>query len=256
VTLTNRQSWNRYAYVNNNPLALIDPLGLDDESDCPLQDDSGDCDDDNDDNSDGGGRYDNGDCPVDACVTATLDPVQTEDSPLTCTTIAMEGPVGPNGPVSVADNIQQGQQEQSLAEQSAVLSGQESIMLNVWLYGQFATGGPQDYKNQPWGGQGYVDFGNFNYGAVCGAVGFSLTYCQSAAGGNLIGRAAYLNVQNAANNYLAGAGAIESGIYSPSQRGASYNGSGVPLISAPYGDQAGDSEVISQGYAFQAQDCD
>ena len=28
VSLTNPQSWNRYAYVANNPLALIDPLGL------------------------------------------------------------------------------------------------------------------------------------------------------------------------------------------------------------------------------------
>ena len=26
------QSWNRYAYVKNNPLSLVDPLGLDDES--------------------------------------------------------------------------------------------------------------------------------------------------------------------------------------------------------------------------------
>jgi RHS repeat-associated protein len=28
VTLTNPQSWNRYAYVLNNPMASIDPLGL------------------------------------------------------------------------------------------------------------------------------------------------------------------------------------------------------------------------------------
>ncbi len=28
VSLTNPQSWNRYAYVLNNPLALVDPLGL------------------------------------------------------------------------------------------------------------------------------------------------------------------------------------------------------------------------------------
>ena len=30
VRLTNPQSWNRYAYVNNNPLRLVDPKGLDD----------------------------------------------------------------------------------------------------------------------------------------------------------------------------------------------------------------------------------
>jgi RHS repeat-associated protein len=28
VTLTNPQTWNRYAYVNNNPLRLVDPLGM------------------------------------------------------------------------------------------------------------------------------------------------------------------------------------------------------------------------------------
>ena len=34
VDPTNPQSWNRYAYVLNNPLALIDPLGLDWLTDC------------------------------------------------------------------------------------------------------------------------------------------------------------------------------------------------------------------------------
>jgi RHS repeat-associated protein len=33
VDPTNPQSWNRYTYVNNNPLALVDPLGLCDETD-------------------------------------------------------------------------------------------------------------------------------------------------------------------------------------------------------------------------------
>ena len=41
VDPTNPQSWNRYSYVLNNPLALIDPLGL---SDCP--DDKSTCGDD------------------------------------------------------------------------------------------------------------------------------------------------------------------------------------------------------------------
>jgi RHS repeat-associated protein len=34
VDPTNPQSWNRYAYVGNNPLAFIDPLGLE-QVDCP-----------------------------------------------------------------------------------------------------------------------------------------------------------------------------------------------------------------------------
>jgi hypothetical protein len=85
-------------------------------------------------------------------------------------------------------------------------------MLNEWMYQQFQTWGPQDYKNQPWGGSAYVGFGNFNYGAVCGGVGFSLTYCQSAAGIGLIGRVSSLNylagIENAAN---AGTGVVNPG---------------------------------------------
>ena len=37
VSITNPQSWNRYAYVMNNPLALIDPMGLEDCASNPYQ---------------------------------------------------------------------------------------------------------------------------------------------------------------------------------------------------------------------------
>src|SRR5271168_3031907 len=91
---------------------------------------SGDDDDDDDDDDDGGGsgkkearthqgphgnaRHhrvramdcgddNNGDCQADACVTAPPpDPINTQDSTITCNTIAPDAPVGPNGPVSVA----------------------------------------------------------------------------------------------------------------------------------------------------------
>jgi len=49
VSLTNPQSWNRYVYVLNNPLRLVDPAGLCDKSD------SGGDDDDDDDKGCGGG---------------------------------------------------------------------------------------------------------------------------------------------------------------------------------------------------------
>jgi RHS repeat-associated protein len=83
VKLANPQSWNRYAYVNNNPLRLIDPLGLHARRHrhyIAADEGSGDDDDDDggggdDDDSGGGDNSGDDDCPVDACVTAT-DPGQ------------------------------------------------------------------------------------------------------------------------------------------------------------------------------------
>jgi RHS repeat-associated protein len=59
VTLGNPQSWNRYTYVNNNPLALIDPTGMDDCESSNAQHagahPNDDCSDDDDDDGGGGG---------------------------------------------------------------------------------------------------------------------------------------------------------------------------------------------------------
>lgn len=65
--------------------------------------------------------------------------------------------VGPKGPVNVDANIQQGQAQQAQM-QAALPSNRQFEELNTWVYEQFQTGGPQDYKNQSWGGPEYADF--------------------------------------------------------------------------------------------------
>jgi hypothetical protein len=180
-------------------------------------------------------------------VTDTVDDVETQDSTISCNTIAPDGP--PN--VSVAANVQNAQGVQAANNATAQIPGQGFVETQAWMVQQFSTNGPEDYKQQG----SYADFGNFNYGAVCGGLGYSSTYCQSAAGVALIGRTVALD----ANNF--GTSVVNSLTYdAPFYNGApgpvNYDGSGTPFVSAPYGDQPGDSGMIAQGYAYQAQGCD
>jgi hypothetical protein len=143
-----------------------------------------------------------------------------------CSAPPPQPPVAPLG-VNINANIQQAQ-EIALTQ----TTDPQTDTTTVWLYSQFQTGGPQDYKRS---GQQYVDFGNFNYGAACGAMGNSLTFCQSAAGGALILRVGWKNTL-----HLLGLG-----------QHYRYNGSGIPFIISPFGDQASDSAQIAQGYYYQ-----
>jgi len=97
----------------------------------------------------------------------------------------------------------------------------------------FRTGGAFDYKST-YGGAGwgnpdqFVDYGNWNFGFVCGA-NYSSLFCQSAAGANRMWRTAM-------------------------QRKNPF-GSGVPFVKAPYGDQAADDQQIRNGIQAQASGC-
>jgi hypothetical protein len=78
-----------------------------------------------------------------------------------------------------------------------------------------------------------VDFGNFNFGAVCAGIGDSLLTCQSGAGAAHILRFAALTV-----------------ISVFTQQNPQYGGKGIPFLSAPYGDQPADSAMIAAGWAY------
>jgi len=106
-----------------------------------------------------------------------------------------------------------------------------AFLTNFWLYEMVNTGAPWDYKQ--WGQQ-YVPFGNFNFGAVCAALGNTQAFCQSGAGLALIGR--YWLLSLAANEGI--------GPY------PQYGGAGTPFLAYPFGDQPGDSSMIANGYYY------
>ncbi len=74
---SNPQSWNRYAYVLNNPLALVDPSGLGPQE-CDEEPNPADCDPFLGGSGDGSGDGSSGPCPTDTCITVSAPPL---DSP-------------------------------------------------------------------------------------------------------------------------------------------------------------------------------
>ena len=90
-----------------------------------------------------------------------------------------------------------------------------------WFYNQVRNHGPWDYKQQ---GQMYEDFGNFNYGAACKAMGFPEKTCLREAG----------------------RGQRDAGTSQPNwgDPGSRYNPlGGTP----PYGDDPADQAMIQRG---------
>jgi hypothetical protein len=143
--------------------------------------------------------------------------------PTDCTQPPFTPPALPDGN-TVNANIQQGQY---------MGNGTPLPAVDVWLFQQFQTNGPQDYKQS---GQQYMDAGNFNFGAVCTSAGHGVGYCQSAAGLGLIGRTLIVNIQRAATGKLP----------------VSTGGAGTPFQDRPYGDQPRDSQQIANGASYAA----
>jgi RHS repeat-associated protein len=246
----NPQSWNRYAYVGNSPLNNIDPQGLqgntNDQFNEPTS--AGDC---------SGGEsiclnlqglvngvdeFDllhtpvrgwrcNGDCGwyVVGNALSFIDQARTTG----------HGPFSFLSKVSAANNGQQPKPCANVPKSppgasatfNANLVSQETQ--GMWpatkldyFYQVFRTGGTFDFKAT--GGDQYVDYGNWNFGYVCGA-NYPALFCQSAAGANRMSRAA--------------------------MQGTNPFGSGVPFVKSPYGDQAADNQQIRNGIQAQASGC-
>ena len=233
------QSWNRYAYVANRPLGDVDPLGLSDcvgEEACAKEN------------------------PYVEVVTASADDVDSSiDSFNTngCSMFSMfcaadvmpvpdfirllvglsKGPKnctpGTKGCFNVPQlcpNVPNSPPGASAAFNASLVNLETQGMWPAtkldFFYQVFKTGGPFDYKAG--GADQYIDYGNWNFGYVCGA-NYPGLFCQSAAGANRMWRAA--------------------------RQGTNPFGSGLPFVKPPYGDQAADNQQIRNGIKAQGSGC-
>ena len=97
--------------------------------------------------------------------------------------------IGPNNAAirkNVADATAFNSELNILVSSGAMNSATAYLARIDYMYEEFQTGGPQDYKsNLKPGSPGYSQmdaFGNFNFGAVGQALGFSSTFLQLSAG--------------------------------------------------------------------------
>ena len=246
VDPSNPQTWNRYAYVGNNPMTSVDPTGLE-----PDLSSWGTCID----------AY-NGCTPLcdpyidpQDCPSTNATPVQVPNETVTVTASFLNladdsvavliadsrvggGSNGNGSGGNAPNNAQQGKPctnvPQSPPGASATsntnlvkqeVQGMSPATKLYYFDLVFQTGGTFDYKAS---GDQYMDYGNWNFGYVC-AANYRPTFCQSTAGMNRMYRAAKQH-------------------HNPF-------GSGVPFIKPPYGDQSGDNQQIRSGIQASQSGC-
>jgi RHS repeat-associated protein len=201
VDPTNPQSWNRYAYVLNNPLSNTDPTGLD----CVYVNDNNNGIENIDQQSNNSECQQNGGYWVDGGVqnffinsdTGEVWLQGTTDG-LNTTSAYYSGQAANNDPCAnttlsaTGVNIRQNIAAANLAVSSGYAAGSiipfgpsnpiGGLIGALYSYDQLVhTGGPQDVKNQlgPGTPQQRVDAGNISFGVTCP---FGGPFCQFAAG--------------------------------------------------------------------------
>jgi RHS repeat-associated protein len=220
--LANPQSFNRYVYVMNNPLAFTDPSGLR-WNPCGGVNWSVST-------SEGSSTsgFDYYPCDENGGPTGELPsaPSRNNDSGGGTNSAPSKAgcPAVPTAPAGANVN-------QNMAK--AKIQGIFNPLAPLWFYNQVNYGGPMDYKTQ---GAQYEDFGNFNYGAT--------------------GTAAYAP----AFTLLRAAGWAQRGHPSSPQFGG--NPGSLPGMvlnpfggTAPYGDDPHDQQLIQQGIQYARMGC-
>jgi RHS repeat-associated protein len=214
VDIANPQTWNRYAYVANNPLGNVDPLGL--AIDNP------------------GYRYDlvwrawGFREPIAGLfrwmiLVEPRDPASSNHGKET-----NSPPSDSNDSVDCSNpplvNVGQPPDKGDVIANMTTAAGRSlpQFWADSW------KGGMWDFNAVYKDGR-YDQFGNFNFGAVCNAKGYLLYQCQNGAG-----------LAQVATDVIHGFK------YNVWQR----SGHGLPYSTSPYGDRGKDSALIAQGYAF------
>jgi RHS repeat-associated protein len=236
-------SWNRFAYAWGDPINHTDRHGLNVDADptdggcwwdaeneilrCSVTGSGG-----------GGGGNDGGEggggetCDENPFLASCLGPpppfVDPDLDPDPANSLPPCPPM-----VTPPPGISNGQIQQNINIAHAVTSaarGLRPLSLEIdaaFLTVMFWKGGPWDYKkeynNTPYYDQA-KDFGNFDFGAVMASLGLNYYLTQNAAGTAQI--AICLT-------------------------GGNCDGTGIPLFTYPYGDQASDAAVIKQGFDWE-----